>query len=227
MLFTPGLLKQFCVGTRNQKKLEELYRLLDGIGIDLVVPPEDVPEPDEPYDSFASNAMWKAWLYAKVVGVPVFAEDSGIVVPALSRRFGFPFPGVYSARLCLFNIIDGKLRDFGLERVPPEDRALVNNRLLRALMTGLRGEDRHAYYVASIAVVRPDRALLYDQECSSIPGEIITERRGDNGFGYDPIVFVPRVGKTYAEMTDEEKDVISHRGKAMRHFAAWLRDMSL
>jgi XTP/dITP diphosphohydrolase len=226
MLFASDSDRRLCVGTRNQKKLDELRRLLDGTGVDLVLPSEDIPEPDEPYETFSSNATWKALEYARAMGLPTLAEDSGIVVPALSRRFGFPFPGVYSARLCLFNIIDSTLRDFDPERVPPEDRALVNNRLLRTLMIGLRGEERRAYYMASVALAGPNGAVIYGQECTSMPGEIITERRGDNGFGYDPIVFVPGKDKTFAEMTPEEKDAVSHRGRALRMFRDWLESVT-
>lgn len=219
------LLKEFCVGSRNSKKAEEIGRILTPLGFTVIRPRPDIPDPNEPFLTFRENSGVKAVAFAKAMGMPALADDSGIVVPALSRRFGFPFPGALSARLCLHRVARDRLVGFDEGRVPKEKRPEANRQALLGLMAGLTGEDRRAYYGICISVADERGEILFSVESESEDGVIVDEPRGDNGFGYDPILFVPRAGMTYAEMTAEQKDRISHRGRALRQFGIWAGDM--
>ena len=126
-----------------------------------------------------------------------------------------------SARLCLHTVANDRLVSFDEGRVPKERRSVANRSTLVGLMEGLAGEDRRAYYTVCLTVAGPEGDILYRQECRSKQGVVIEEPRGDNGFGYDPILYVPDMDLTYAEMTAEQKDGISHRGRALAFFVEW------
>ena len=143
---------------------------------------------DENADTFAGNAIIKAEKVCEETGYPVIADDSGLVVDALDGE-----PGVYSARYA------GEHGD---------DEA--NNDLLLSRMKGK--DDRTAAYVCALALKRPGKEpILTEGRCS---GTLLRERRGHGGFGYDPLFLYEPLGKTFAELTDEEKNAVSHRARA-------------
>ena len=144
--------------------------------------------------TFEENALIKARTVAKL-GYIAVADDSGLMVDALGGK-----PGVYSARYA------GE---------PCDDKK--NNKKLLAAMDGLYGEERSAKFVSVVAGVFPDgKSVTARGEC---PGEILTECRGTGGFGYDPLFYYAPLGKTFAEITADEKNQISHRARAMAAFA--------
>ncbi len=181
------------LASHNAKKLAELRRVADGLGLD-VIGLDDVPSYDEPIEdgaSFADNALIKARAGFAVSGFPTLADDSGIEVDVLNGM-----PGVRSARWA----------------GPAKDDA-ANNALLLAQIDDVPDERRTARFIAVVALVSADGEHVVRGE---MPGRLIREERGDNGFGYDPI-FVPEgQTRTSAELSAAEKDAISHRGKAMR-----------
>ena len=194
----------FVIATKNQKKLAELRRILAPLGIDAVCEGEtdfDFPEVEETGETFAENALLKARSVAKICGCPAVADDSGLCVDALDGA-----PGVYSARYA------------GLHG---DDKA--NNALLLQNLRDVPKEGRTAHFVSAVAVVFPDgRELTVEGRCD---GRIGFEARGAGGFGYDPLFCVGE--KSFAELTAEEKDKISHRGRALAALSARLREMGL
>jgi XTP/dITP diphosphohydrolase len=187
------------LATRNQHKVREVGRLLAPVGV-LVEPlPADVVLPPEVGETFAENALPKARTAASATGRAAIADDSGIEAQALGG-----VPGVYSARYA------------GLQATDEENLA----KLMREAPVGspLR-------YVCVVAYVDPTSGgeRLFVGECT---GRLAGAARGTGGFGYDP-AFLPDEypdGRTMAELSDEEKDAISHRGRAVRALAEWLRD---
>lgn len=186
---------QFFVATKNKHKLVEFKRMLEPLGIELVGEDSlDKPLTDveETGTTFEENAIIKASAAAKETGMVSFADDSGLCVDALDGA-----PGVYSARYC---------------GVHGNDAA--NNRKLLAELDGVPYEQRTARYVAAIACVFPDgRSFVVKGTCE---GHIDFEEHGSNGFGYDPM-FISEIG-CFGEVSAEEKDAISHRGKALLKF---------
>jgi XTP/dITP diphosphohydrolase len=219
-------LGEICVGSRNKGKIVEINRILEPLGIKTVQPRPDIPDPEEPYMTFRENSAVKSIAFARAMDMPTLADDSGIVVPALSKRFGFPFPGVVSARQCLYRVEGNELVDFDPDRVPKAERNKVNNARLIRLMSDMTGEDRNAHYVISLTLADPSGAILFACEAISEIGRIIEEPRGENGFGHDPILYLPRFSRTFAELEAHEKDPISHRGRALRTFARWCQDVT-
>lgn len=186
--------------TTNPGKKREILRLLEGLPLEILFLDDlpKVPQVEETGSSFEENARLKALGYARLLpGGYVAAEDSGIVVPALGGE-----PGVYSARY-------GGTAD---------DEA--HNDLLLERMRDLEGDDRAAYYEAVVVLISPDGAqTVFD---GRVHGTIARERAGTNGFGYDPIFFHPRLGRTFGTATKEEKDGLSHRGWAVTALRAHL-----
>ena len=185
------------LATRNSHKLREFRRLLEPAGI-LVTPlPDSVTLPPEDGETFAANALGKAQAAAAATGQAVIADDSGIEAAALGGA-----PGVRSAR-------------YAGEGASDEENLA---KLLREAPagSGLR-------YVCALAYVDPKTAVsaMFEGECR---GELAATPRGDGGFGYDP-AFVPAgiPGRTMAELSDVEKDAISHRGHAVLALLGWLR----
>jgi XTP/dITP diphosphohydrolase len=179
------------LATRNKGKIKEFEALLAGFGVEFQSLNDfgPVSEVVEDGSTFEENAYKKASQTARMLGFPALADDSGLVVEALDGA-----PGVRSARYAGDGVSDDE-----------------NNRRLLEAMEGR--DDRRAAFecVISIAVPRGP-ALTYEARCE---GEIARRPAGTNGFGYDPIFFYPPLGKTFAELTAEEKNRISHRGKAM------------
>jgi XTP/dITP diphosphohydrolase len=184
------------IATRNKGKIEEFKSLFSGFPISMKSLNDfgPIPEPVEDGRTFEDNAYKKAHFTARVLGFPALADDSGLTVAALGGA-----PGVFSAR-------------YAGEGAGDE----ANIRKLLKAMEGVR--DRKAAFecVVSIAVPRGP-ALTYEGRCE---GEIATDPGGQNGFGYDPVFFYPPLGKTFAELSREEKNLVSHRGKAVAKLLA-------
>jgi XTP/dITP diphosphohydrolase len=179
------------LATRNQGKINEFRELLSVFEVDLKSLSDFGPIPPVLEDgmTFEENAYKKAHFTARVLGVPALADDSGLVVDALKGA-----PGVHSAR-------------FAGEGASDE----ANNMKLLKMMEGMANRKAAFECVIVIAVSRGP-ALVYEGMCE---GEIAHEMRGSNGFGYDPIFYYPPMKKTFGEMAREEKNRVSHRGKAM------------
>ncbi len=190
------MLSILVVATRNKNKLREFREILKDLQIEIRSLDDFGPTPEaiEDGDSFDENAYKKAIHTAKVLGLPAIADDSGLVVDALNGE-----PGVYSAR-------------YAGEKATDEENC---QKLLRALQ-GEKNRSAHFQCVLSIAVPSGP-ALTYEGRCD---GTIIDEKRGDNGFGYDPIFYFEELGKTFAELSMEEKNRVSHRGKALAEVKA-------
>ena len=185
------------LGTRNQHKVREVSRLLAPSGIDVQPLPGEVELPPETGDTFEANAVPKARAAAAGTGHASIADDSGIEAEALGGA-----PGVRSARYA------------GLQAGDEENLA----KLIREARAGSR-----LRYVCALAYSDPETGQneVFFGYCE---GHMASEPRGSGGFGYDP-VFVPDEiddGRTMAELTDAEKDAISHRGRALRAFVGWL-----
>ncbi|HEY1516306.1 MAG TPA: RdgB/HAM1 family non-canonical purine NTP pyrophosphatase [Solirubrobacteraceae bacterium] len=186
------------LATRNAHKVIEMQRLLGPVGIAVEPLPDEVELPPEDGVTFADNAMLKAGAAATATGRPAIADDSGIEATALGGA-----PGVRSARFA------------------GEDATDEQN--LEKLVTDAPADSR-LRYVCALAYVNPEtgQERVFFGDCR---GRLAAERAGTNGFGYDP-VFVPDAtgdDRTMAELTDEEKDAISHRGHAVRALTRWLR----
>ena len=182
------------LATRNEHKVRELGEIL--AGIELLPLPDDFVAPEETGETFEENALIKARAAAEATNRPAIADDSGIEAEALGGR-----PGVRSARYAGEHATDGENLDKLRAEAPPG--------------SGLR-------YVCAVAYIEPgEPPRTVEGTCE---GHMAEDPRGEGGFGYDP-VFVPADGdgtRTMAELSDEEKDRISHRGRAVREAAAWL-----
>jgi XTP/dITP diphosphohydrolase len=191
------------LATTSRGKLSEQRRALQGIESELLSLEDfqGVPPPDETGRTFLENARLKALYYERQTGVPSVAEDAGLEIDALEGR-----PGIESAR-------------FLGERTPYEEK---NARILELLEDVPEGR-RAARYVSAVALVQ-DGKVLFEHE-GLCDGQIAFEPRGRQGFGYDPIFFVPAPGKTMAELTPEEKNGVSHRGKALAALRAFLEGL--
>ena len=193
------------LATKNRKKLDELHRILDAAGLDVellgIDAYPDLPDIPETESSFAGNALVKAREIARITGLPAVADDSGLCVDALNGM-----PGILSARW------SGRHGD--------DD---ANLDLLLGQLSDVPDRRRTAAFHCAAAVALPDGTERVVE--GSLAGTLTHERRGTNGFGYDPI-FVPLGYQvTTAEMTADEKDAISHRGQAMRALAPVLREL--
>ncbi|MCG8472426.1 MAG: XTP/dITP diphosphatase [Desulfobacterales bacterium] len=184
------------LATRNKGKTEEIRALLKGHPVELKNLDDfgPIPEVIEDGDTFDDNAYKKASFTARVLGFPAIADDSGLTVEALDGR-----PGVYSAR-------------FAGEDA---DDAANNAKLLKELEG--KGNRKAAFECVISIAVPTGPALTYEGRCEGVIAEVPS---GDGGFGYDPLFYVPEKGKTFAELTMEEKGEISHRGKALQEVAA-------
>ena len=204
-------MKKLVLASGNPGKLREFRQMLAPLGME-VVPQSDlgIPEADEPHATFVENALAKARHASGRSGLPAFADDSGICASALGGA-----PGVQSARYA------GD-PPAGSRGGREEQDARNNQKLLAALA---RAADRTAHYYCVIVLVRhPDdpEPLIAEGRWH---GEVIATARGTNGFGYDPYYLLPEAGRTAAEFTPDEKNAISHRGRAIAQLLAQLRAM--
>ena len=193
------------LASSNAGKLKEFHALaLDAaISLELELFPnfETIPAFEETAPTFAENSLGKALYYSQHTNDFVIADDSGLVVPSLEGR-----PGVHSARYAGENATSAQKME-----------------KLLAELKGKQGEERAAHFTCAISVVRQNRALAVITKRAD--GKILQVQRGAGGFGYDPIFFFPPLSKTFAELTAEEKNQHSHRGKAFRRLLAVLPDM--
>jgi XTP/dITP diphosphohydrolase len=171
------------------------------IGLQLQPSFDSLPPFEENAPTFAENAAGKALHYSRLREGLVFADDSGLVVPALGGA-----PGVHSARYA----------------GPEATNSQRIEKLLREMQGKTEGE-RAAYFVCVIALAEKGRAIAVVTDRSE--GEILNEPRGAGGFGYDPVFYFPALKKTFAELSPEEKNHFSHRGKAFRRLLAALSSM--
>lgn len=199
------------LATTNPGKLREFQEAAQNLAITLEPLPglNELPPAIENGDTFEQNARIKAEHYSRVAPVEldlVLAEDSGLSVDQLGGA-----PGVYSARYA--SMLQGKTA--GHTNSDDED----NNRALISQLERLPSGKHAAKYVSVIAVARRGETLACF--AGEAPGELLTAPRGSGGFGYDPLFFVPALGKTFAELTLSQKRQQSHRGKAFRQFLDW------
>lgn len=199
------------LATRNPGKIREIREVLAGLPVRIASLDEYGPieEPEEHGLTFAQNAQDKARYYALATGQWSLADDSGLEVDALGGA-----PGVRSARYAADRVAAGAKREV-------IDRA-NNAKLLEELANVDEGR-RTARFVCHLAMADPKGVLL--EACDKIEGHILRGPRGENGFGYDPLFYVNEKGCTTAELAQEQKNEISHRGKALRHFSQLLREM--
>ena len=185
------------LASKNKHKLEEISKITEKFGIDLVLQSElgvDI-DVEENGATFEENSFIKAEAVMKATGLPALADDSGIAVDALNGE-----PGIYSARYGF----DDSLDDWGrLE-------------LLLKNTEHVPDGQRQAKFVCVITMVSPDGQVIHAR--GEIHGELLRAPRGENGFGYDPIFYYPPMGMSTAEMPPEEKNKVSHRANALKVF---------
>ena len=190
------------LASKNPHKLTELSVILSQHGFEIALESEyglDI-DVDETGTTFEENSLLKAEAVMKASGLPVLADDSGLIVDALDGA-----PGVYSARYG-HKSSDGERTAFLLEN-----------------MKDVPDEKRTAKFVCVITCLWPDgRKIVARGEC---PGVITHEVHGENGFGYDPVFYLPELGMTYAELPSEQKNAISHRARALQEFCRKYQQM--
>lgn len=186
--------------TKNQGKIREFQEILGELGYE-VISMHDVGidvEVEETGTTFAENALIKARAVALLCEYPVISDDSGLCVDALGGA-----PGIYSAR-------------YAGEEATDKDRNIK-------LLDELKDEDnRKAQYVASIAYISSDGTEITTE--GTVEGEILTEEHGTGGFGYDPLFFCTEIGKCFGIATPEEKNAVSHRGRALKELYKILKE---
>jgi XTP/dITP diphosphohydrolase len=188
---------RFLLATQNRGKVREICSALSlfNIEFEFLLGRDDLPEALESGMTFAENARIKAEHYHQLTGLPTLAEDSGLVVDALGGK-----PGVHSARFA------------------PTDKERIE-KLLRMLDSRPGPTSRSARFVSAICLLLPEEQIEVTGE---VQGELAQEPRGTHGFGYDPIFYYPPLGKTFAQMTVEEKNQISHRALALEKLSVSL-----
>lgn len=185
--------------TNNPHKLEEIRRIvgskLDILSLNDIDCHEDIPETA---DTIEGNALQKARYIKDKYGYDCFADDTGLMVEALNGR-----PGVYSAR-------------YAGEHCTPADNVVK-------LLDEMKGvENRNAYFATVIALVTDDRTVTFD---GRVDGEILTEPQGHAGFGYDPVFKPVESDVSFASMSEDDKNAISHRGRATAKFLDFLKSI--
>jgi len=193
------------IATGNKNKILEIKDKFSGADHLEIIPLsefKDIPEIIEDADSFIGNAIKKARTICGFTGLPSMADDSGLVIDALNGE-----PGVFSAR-------------YGGEGLSDCDRYL----LVLEKMKGIPDYDRSARFVCSIAIALPDGREFFSE--GSCEGRISLVPCGENGFGYDPVFYLPEYGRTMAELSLNIKNRISHRGKALDHASLIIKKLA-
>ena len=187
--------------TGNEGKMKEIRLILADLGMEILSMKEAGANPDicENGKTFGENAEIKARAVWEETGGIVLADDSGLVVDYIGGE-----PGIYSARY-----------------MGEDTSYAVKNQVIIERLKGAQGNERSARFVCNIAAVLPDGSVLHTEK--TMEGLIAEEPAGDGGFGYDPILYIPEFGKTSAQLTIEEKNRISHRGKALEAMKEELR----
>lgn len=195
-------MKKIIFATGNEDKMKEIRRILEDPSLEILSLKDagihaDI---DENGKSFEENAMIKAEAISKMTGEIVLADDSGLEIDYLNKE-----PGIYSARYM------------------GEDTSYrIKNASLIERLAGVPDEKRTARFVCAIAAAFPDGTVKTTE--GVIEGRIGYEERGENGFGYDPIFYVPEFGCTTAELSEEQKNAVSHRGKALEKMREILKE---
>ena len=194
-------MKKILLGSKNKGKIQEFQEAFEDSQIEILSLNDfpDCPDAPETGNSFEENASQKALFYQEFTGLPSLADDSGIEVDALGGA-----PGIYSARYA------GE---------PAND--LANNRKLLENLEGIPSEKRTGRFVCVLALAKNGQIVQLSR--GTAEGIVLEAPRGENGFGYDPLFFVPNLKKTMAELSITEKRQISHRGEALRKFVAWFK----
>lgn len=182
------------IATKNIGKVREFQAMFKDFGIEVIslLDIKNSPDVEETGVTFEENAIIKAEAICSIMNIPVIADDSGLEVDALEGR-----PGVYSARYA------------GSEKSDEANMDKVLNEL-----KGIAEPNRTARFVCALAFARPDKKTFVVR--GTCEGEILSERRGNEGFGYDPIFYLPRLDCSMAELSKEEKNNISHRAVALQ-----------
>ncbi len=196
------MIMRIVFATGNQNKMREIHEIMDDLGLEIVSMKEAGIEADivEDGQSFEENAVIKASAIASQCQDIVLADDSGLEVDALNKE-----PGIYSARYM------GENTSYRIKNQNIIDR-----------LAGVPEEKRTARFVCAVAAVFPDGTHTVVRE--TIEGCIGYEESGENGFGYDPIFYVPTYGCTTADLSPEQKNEISHRGKALKKIKELIRE---
>ena len=189
-------MKKMVLASNNKGKLAELQAMFAPLGWQLIAQAElNIPEADEPFHTFVENALAKARHASRLCGLPALADDAGLCVDAFNG-----LPGVQTAFYCT---------QFGYEKSDDNNR--------RALLEQMQNiTQRRAALVSTLVALRhaddPEPLIASGRAV----GEITRELRGDKGFGFDPVMFIPEVNMTFAEMSEVDKNMRSHRGQAAR-----------
>jgi len=188
------------IASTNRHKVEEIKKIFEipGIIFNSLENYKSIPEAIEDGESFKDNALLKAKHYFQHTKIPVIADDSGLVVPALNGE-----PGIHSARYAGEHSAYDK-----------------NNALLLSRMGNLVGDQRFAFFVC-VVVFFDGKNVIFSE--GRAEGEIINQLKGAGGFGYDPLFYYPEARKTFAEMGSEEKNQVSHRFRALNELNKKLR----
>lgn len=191
--------KRLVLATNNEHKIREMSQVLNGLEVEILSKADfpDFPDVEETGKTIAENAILKARTIFAKYGIPAIADDTGLEVDFLNGA-----PGVMSARFA-----------------GPGCSFADNNRKLLAELAPATGEQRRARFVTIIAVSWEEGEESLE---GAVDGYIAESNRGENGFGYDPVFLYPPADKTFAEMSAEEKNRISHRGRALTEFKRWL-----
>lgn len=189
-------MKELILASNNAHKVEEIKNILEDYKILTLKDINFFDEIIEDGDTFEENALIKARTVAKYSGKASIADDSGLSVELLDGR-----PGVYSARY---------------------SKEQTDEKNIEKVLQELNRNKSKAKFVSVIALVEPNGTeLTFRGECY---GEIIFEKKGTNGFGYDPIFYVPELNKTFAELTSEQKNAVSHRKESLEKFSKYLKE---
>jgi XTP/dITP diphosphohydrolase len=193
------------LASNNAKKLVELQALFSPLGIELVTQGSlGIPEAEEPFDSFVENALTKARHASRLSGLPALADDSGLAVEALGGA-----PGVLSARYATL---------FGRPKSDAE-----NNAVLLEKLAGV--QDRAARFVCALVAVRsaedPEPLIAMGRW----QGQVLPALSGEGGFGYDPLLFIPSLGRSVAQLSAAEKNSLSHRALAAADLVKQMREV--
>jgi len=189
-------MKQIVLASNNKGKLAELQAMFAPLGLQLIAQAElNIPEAEEPFHTFVENALAKARHASRISGLPALADDAGLCVDAFNG-----LPGVQTAFYCT---------QFGYEKSDDNNR--------RALLEQMQNTiNRRAALVSTLVALRhaddPEPLIASGRAV----GEITRELRGDKGFGFDPVMFIPEMNMTFAEMSEADKNALSHRGQAAR-----------
>lgn len=191
-------MKEIVVASTNKGKIREFKEMLEPMGytVKSLADFPDMPEIEENGTTFEENAVIKAQSVTDRYGIEAISDDSGLSIDAFGGE-----PGIHSARYLGHDTSYDYKNRVILERMEKES-------------------NRNCHYTCAIAVTRPNEEPVVF--CDIVECKIAKEPKGENGFGYDPIVYYAPLQKTMAEMTKDEKNAISHRGKAIRRFEAWM-----